>query len=601
MAEPGVPRGIGPWLAEKVGRPAMSAEERASYLVTQRELVIERFRRAIPVGLAVSVAVTIVGGTWAPAGTRWRVWLAGSTVTLLVAAILPVLRVPFARAHYHSITMTVGCVGAVACGVLAAESGGFSSPAIGTMLVIWAFGTMLAPPNLLLGAFEFMLDIAVCAFTIACLAPGSGSPSFFLLLNGAGMTMSLIAIEVREHQSMLAFLMRRRLDAANARLSEQRAALAELNDELERRVEVQVAEIRRRARDVEILNAQLQERVVERSRELAAALARLAGKDKTNALGVGSVLNERIEIVRPIGIGAMGQVFEARDRRTATPVAVKVIRAESVHGMAGLQRFLTEARAAAAVLHEGIVRTLDVDVTQEGTIFQVMELLSGITLSQWLAQPDLRDVGAVCEAGRVLAEALAAAHAAGVVHRDIKPANVMVTREPPGIKVLDFGVSKVTSGADDDAAVTRAHAILGTPAYMAPEQLRNPRTAGPAADVYSLGVVLYQALTGARPFEGTGPELLVAHAERVPADPRFRRGEIPEPVSAVVMRCLAKDPAARPPADEVAEGLAPFADAGALRVETERGLAARVDRDGTVPNATQDPADRSPGSAARAS
>ena len=273
----------------------------------------------------------------------------------------------------------------------------------------------------------------------------------------------------------------------------------------------------------------------------------------------------------------MGDVFEAIDRVTGAPVAVKVIQARRVHDSGDLRRFLVEARAAAAVSHTGIVRTFDVDVTPDGTIFQVMELLKGVTMAEWIARPGLRPIGAVAAAGRVLAEALAAAHAAGVVHRDIKPHNAMLILEAPGIKVLDFGISKVTSGAEDEVGLTKSRAILGTPAYMAPEQLVDSKFAGPASDVYSMGVVLYQAFTGKRPFDGGVERLFASHTEQPPPNVRAGRPDLPVGIADTIMSCLEKDAAARPTALVVAEALAPHADAASLEGEAKLSVSPRRD------------------------
>ncbi len=138
--------------------------------------------------------------------------------------------------------------------------------------------------------------------------------------------------------------------------------------------------------------------------------------------------------------------------------------------------------------------------------------------------------------------------------------------------MLDFGVSKaVSAAADADTGVTRAHSILGTPAYMAPEQFTNVKNAGPASDVYSLGVLLYQAFAGARPFEGTTLEtLFAAHATQAPRDIRQARPDLPEPLADAVSRCLAKNPAKRPAAKDLAHDLAPFAVDADLAAEAQR-------------------------------
>jgi serine/threonine protein kinase len=293
----------------------------------------------------------------------------------------------------------------------------------------------------------------------------------------------------------------------------------------------------------------------------------------------GTVLGGRVEIVRPVGAGAMGEVFEGVDRRTGRHVAVKIIHEKPGLDLADLQRFLVEARAAAAVAHAGIVRTFDVDVTADGTVFQVMELLEGSTMSAWIALPGARPIGAVAAVGHVLAEALAAAHEAGVVHRDVKPGNVMLTVDG-GVKVLDFGLSKIADAGGNDLAVTQSHALLGTPAYMAPEQFAHARSVGPAADVYSLGAVLYEALTGVLPYGGaTTGAILLAHAQGTPVDVAVRRASIPRDVARTVMACLSRDHAARPRAAYVARLLALHARPEELRADLAAGGVRHFDPD----------------------
>jgi tRNA A-37 threonylcarbamoyl transferase component Bud32 len=511
------------WLSDRAGRPQMTAEERALYLETHRDAAIDRLERAIPIGAAIALVVPLAGSFWAPAGARWRVWLAAVVLSGGLFATRSLLRRPSIRIRWQWFVTVLGLLGGVACGVVAAYSGGFVSPAAGGLLLMWGFGAQLAPSNLLLNFFQVTSETILCTALIAGLAPEPGSPTFFLVLNGAGLIVFQVGVTIRERQALHAFLTRRRLDEANA-------ALAQLNAELERRV---------------------QERVIERSRELAAALARLGKKDQPKAADVGSVLNGRIEIVRAIDSGGMGDVFEGIDHATRSRVAVKVIRAHDAREIGDLQRFLTEARAAAAVAHPGIVRTYDVDVTPEGTVFQVMELVSGLTLEAWIARPAPRSVGAVAVVGRVLAEALAAAHDAGVVHRDVKPSNVMLTREAPGLKVLDFGISKVTTDSGH-LRVTQSHVGMGTPAYMAPEQFHSSKLAGPAADVYAMGVVLYEVVTGKLPFQGTAARLLLAHAEEPPDESGLRSRELPGALASAILRCLAKEPTERPAAADVA-------------------------------------------------
>jgi len=255
----------------------------------------------------------------------------------------------------------------------------------------------------------------------------------------------------------------------------------------------------------------------------------------------------------------MGDVFEGFDRATQTRVAVKTIHARQMSDVTSLHRFLTEARAAAAVGHAAIARTLDVDVTEDGTLFHVMELLEGENFADWLARTRERAVGLIAQVGSVVADALGAAHAAGIVHRDVKPANVMLTKAPPGAKLLDFGVAKLRGGSVADGPGTQAYMVLGTLAYMAPEQSRDPSSASFPADLYSLGAVLYEALSGALPREGlSGSDFLFLPSTPPPKDLRALRPEVPADLAALVMRCLDYDPSKRPDARATAAELATF-------------------------------------------
>jgi serine/threonine-protein kinase len=286
------------------------------------------------------------------------------------------------------------------------------------------------------------------------------------------------------------------------------------------------------------------------------------------------VLNDRVRLLRTLDSGSMGDVFEGVDYATNVRVAVKTIHRRRIADVMTLQRFLAEARAAAAVSHEGIARMLDVDVTEDGTLFHVMELLEGETLADWLARTQRRPIGAVVRPLRVIAEALAAAHAAGIVHRDVKPANIMLIAEAPGAKLLDFGVAKLLEPMADTPKLTQADVFVGTVAYMAPEQGRNAAACTPAADVYSLGVVLYEALAGASPHGlAIGTDISAYYAER-PADVRELSPAVPPPLAALVMRCLDHDPPKRPDAASLAQELEPFAE---LTVEVPGEVAAEPD------------------------
>ncbi|HTQ44889.1 MAG TPA: protein kinase [Polyangiaceae bacterium] len=484
---------------------------------------------------------------------------------------------PRARPMRIAATAALGLAVAAAIDVAAIRTGGLGSPVFPAILLIWLYGSFVAS----LGMRELLFNVALeLVLTIALFdrfglgSSGTTARASTIGIVCVGFVLVVVGTALRERAAVQAFLTQLRMEDANRRLSEQ-------STELEKRAEERVGEIRERARELELLNKQLQERVVERSRELRAALDRLAQGAPWRSVLPGDVLKGRFEVGRAIGAGIVGEVFEATDRTTRSRVAVRVLHGKRAEDLADLQHFLGEARAAAAISHEGVVRTLDVDVTPEGTVFQVMELLEGTTMEAWIARPGLRSVGAVSAIGRVLADALAAAHQAGVVHGDIKPRNVMLGRKDGSIKVLGFGISKILDVGASQASVTHSRMVMGTPAYMAPDQFPH----GPEADVYSLGVVLYQALTGVLPLQGVTSPPMVAPTEYVPRDVRARRDDVPPDIAAVVMGCLEKDLRRRPRAADVASVLSFHARREEVRAD---GDVTRASAEGAGPGDAAD-------------
>jgi serine/threonine protein kinase len=319
-------------------------------------------------------------------------------------------------------------------------------------------------------------------------------------------------------------------------------------------------EVQRRAAEVEALSARLRAQVVDRSRDLSVALRRIASPDARHELTAGQVIRGYARIVRMLGRGGMGEVYLADCLTTGQAIAVKLLRPElgAKHDM--VQRFLAEAAAAATVNHPGIVRTLHVDVTDDGRVFQILEYVDGVTLRAYLHARPMTPPLAVSAALGV-ARPLAAAHALGVVHRDISPNNLILVDAEPGIRILDFGLSKFLGRAGDPASGhTRAGYLLGTPAYMSPEQVRDASTAGAAADIYSQGVVLYEVIAGALPFTSDSPAgLLLAHLGEAPRPLPSACPAAPAAVASLVHRCLAKDPDERPTAAALVDELAALA------------------------------------------
>lgn len=238
-----------------------------------------------------------------------------------------------------------------------------------------------------------------------------------------------------------------------------------------------------------------------------------------------------------LGEGGMGQVYRARDTRLGRPVAIKVIRAERAQMPDFRIRFRREARATAALNHPHICTLYDVG-EQDGASYLVMEYVEGQTLTARLREGPL-PLDQLLRRAIEASQALVAAHERGIVHRDLKPANLMLTQA--GVKVLDFGLAKFT-GADASAiAATGAHTVLGTPAYMSPEQTRG-EDLDARSDLFSLGCVLYEAATGVRPFRGSSlPEILREVVSGHPPQPSSLRPELQAGWDSILMRTLSKD------------------------------------------------------------
>jgi tetratricopeptide (TPR) repeat protein len=256
----------------------------------------------------------------------------------------------------------------------------------------------------------------------------------------------------------------------------------------------------------------------------------------------GSLLDGRFEVGALAGFGGMGTVYRAVDRASGKAVALKLLHDTDAQAA---ERFLHEARALASVAHPHIVRYVAHGVTPAGAPYLVMEWLSGETLAERIPRAGLC-IEESLRLARHVADALGAAHARGVVHRDIKPSNLfLVDRDVDQVMVLDFGVAHLSSAT---TRLTRTGAVLGTPGYMAPEQARGGRTSIDArADVFSLGAVLFECLTGRPAFQGKHAMALLARL-LLEDQPRLReiRPEVPPALDELVARMLAKDPAMRP-------------------------------------------------------
>jgi eukaryotic-like serine/threonine-protein kinase len=287
----------------------------------------------------------------------------------------------------------------------------------------------------------------------------------------------------------------------------------------------------------------------------------------------GDILGGKYRLDEVIGEGAMGVVVSAWHIDLQQRVAIKFLHPLLAEREDAVERFLREARAVVRIESEHVARVLDVGRLEGAAPYLVMEFLEGEDLAATLQRrrplPLMESVTYLQQA----CEAIAEAHAAGIVHRDLKPANLFLLErgaEPARIKVLDFGISK-TAASSERALLTNTSVIMGSPIYMSPEQLRSTRDVDGKTDIWALGVILYEMLTGHEPFVAqTLPQLCAMILEGSPAAPRSLRPEIPIELERVVLRCLEKAPEARfSSVAELSLALVPFG-AEAARASAER-------------------------------
>jgi serine/threonine protein kinase len=267
---------------------------------------------------------------------------------------------------------------------------------------------------------------------------------------------------------------------------------------------------------------------------------------------IGRTLDEKYRLVERLGTGGMGTVYRATHLLIDRPVAIKVLNPRFVEDEAAQARFRREARAAGRLQHSNAVAVTDFGSTSDGFVYIVMELLEGRTLRDLLAREAPLDTARAVSIMLQISAAVAAAHEAGIIHRDLKPANIFIVQRkdaPPFVKVLDFGIAKLAADTiddDDPKTLTAVGVMIGTPKYMSPEQCDGgPLT--PASDVYSLGIILYEMLTGTTPFTGTSPlAIALKHSTEDPRPPREWVVTIPPAIEALVLGALEKKPEDRP-------------------------------------------------------
>jgi serine/threonine protein kinase len=299
----------------------------------------------------------------------------------------------------------------------------------------------------------------------------------------------------------------------------------------------------------------------------------LAASGAPGAELTGQLLGKRYRIERVVGIGGMGSVYSATDLNTTAKVAVKVLKPEAAGQYETVERFFREARAAVAIDSAHVVKVLDVGETRRnGLPYMVMEYLEGEDLGAVIQRRRKLPIDEVADFVIQACIGLSKAHSLGIVHRDIKPSNLWIAKGTGGVallKILDFGISKTDAGSGVDERLTATTSVFGSPSYMSPEQVRSAKNVDLRTDIWGLGTVLYECLTGGRlPFEGDNAGAVFA---AIIADPpqsiRLFRPDVPEAFEAIVLAALQKPRDARiGSASELAHRLAPFASARTLEM-----------------------------------
>src|SRR5688572_6631227 len=290
---------------------------------------------------------------------------------------------------------------------------------------------------------------------------------------------------------------------------------------------------------------------------------------------LGTILDGKYRLDSFLSRGGMGAVFRGTHVMLGRPVAVKMINQDLVTSPEIVRRFQREARAATQFKHPNVVDVYDLGQTANGTLYIVMELVSGASLKESIRtrgpvepQRIVRILGQVCDG-------LAQAHRRNIIHRDLKPQNIMLTVDASGTetaKIVDFGIAK-TFEADANTQLTATGSTLGTPHYMSPEQATGSGVDG-RSDIYSLGVILYEMLTGEVPFNDPSlPSVLIKHMSEPPQPPSLRRPDLnlPPALEAITLRCLAKSPSER------------FENVETMASALRRALPGRAEDEATVP------------------
>jgi serine/threonine-protein kinase len=303
------------------------------------------------------------------------------------------------------------------------------------------------------------------------------------------------------------------------------------------------------------------------------------GREQLAGVREGEILAGKYRVERVLGVGGMGVVVAARHIELDSRVALKFLLPSLLHNREAVTRFARESRAAVKIQSEHVARVLDVGTLHNGAPYMVMEYLEGGDLSAWLQERGPLPVEQAVDFVLQASVAVADAHGLGIIHRDLKPANLFCIRRSDGqfvIKVLDFGISKLTDAArasePPSMSVTKTSAFMGSPLYMSPEQIQSAKDVDPRADLWALGVILFELLTRTVPFPGESfGEIAVKIAARDPMSLRSYRPDVPPALEEVIGRCLAKERGDRyANVGELALALLPFAP------KRSKGLVERI-------------------------
>ncbi len=252
-------------------------------------------------------------------------------------------------------------------------------------------------------------------------------------------------------------------------------------------------------------------------------------------LARGSTFAKRYEVIEELGRGGMGKVYKVFDKEVKEKLALKLLKAEIAADENTIERFRNELKFARKISHRNVCRMYDLS-KEEGTHYITMEYVLGEDLKSFIRRSGQLSIGKAISIARQVCEGLAEAHRLGVVHRDLKPQNIMIDREG-NARIMDFGISRSLEAK----GITEAGVIIGTPEYMSPEQVEGKK-ADLRSDIYSMGIILYEMLTGRVPFSGNTPlSIAVKHKTEAPPDPKQVNAEIPEDLSRLILRCMEKD------------------------------------------------------------